>query len=55
MGLKRGPEHPSVATDQWQRNVVLPAGSAHVAGKRWGQGKGRSHQCGQSVRILSHY
>lgn len=42
--------------DKWQRNVVLPAGSAHTAEENLGWWKkGRSWHLGESVCILSHY
>lgn len=56
MGLKHGPEHPSLATEISGKETWSCQQDQHTwQGEVGGQGKGRSHQRGRSVRVLSHY
>lgn len=56
MGLKHGPEHPSLATEISGKEMWSCQQDQHMwQGEVGRQGKGRSHQCGPSVRVLSHY
>lgn len=56
MGLKQGPEHPSLATEISGKEMWSCQQDQHTwQGKVGRQGEGRSRSRVQSVRVLSHY